>query len=158
MRVTPAAWLIAGLVVAATGGLLFSGWAWTRWVDMERVGPEAAARAFEAARAPRQGRPPLVTFGESGATVRREREERPPVRVSVLRVLFYQPAEERLVRAEVPMWFLKMKGPGARYALHGTGVDLDALGLTPADLERHGPGLVLDHAASSGEPLLVWTE
>jgi hypothetical protein len=158
MRVTPAAWLIAGLVVAATGGLLFSGWAFTRWVDLTRVEPGAAASAFEAARAPWQGRPPLVSFEENGAMVRHEGERNPPGRPRVLRALLYQPTEQRLVRAEVPMWFLKMKGPAARYALRGTGLDLDALGLTPADLERHGPGLVLDHVGPSGEPLLVWTE
>jgi hypothetical protein len=158
MRATPAAWLAAGLVVAAAGGLLFSGWAFTRWVDLTRVEPESASSAFEAARAPWQGRPALITIGPDGTVARQAPERAAHDRARTLRVLLYQPAEQRLVRAEVPMWFLRMKGPGARYALRGTGLDLEALGLTPADLADHGPGLVLDHVAPSGEPLLVWTE
>ena len=32
------------------------------------------------------------------------------------------------------------------------------LGVTPADLERHGPGVVLDETRANGDRLLVWTE
>jgi hypothetical protein len=30
--------------------------------------------------------------------------------------------------------------------------------LTAADLERHGPGLILDEASGNGDRLLVWTQ
>jgi hypothetical protein len=70
----------------------------------------------------------------------------------------YQPRIGRIVRADVPFWFLKLKGPAARLALRDTGVDLERLALTPADLERYGPRIVVDHLSGTGARLLVWTE
>ncbi len=70
----------------------------------------------------------------------------------------YQPHIGRIVRADVPFWFLKLKGPAARLALRDTGVDRDRLGITPADLERYGPWVVVDQATNSGARLLMWTE
>jgi hypothetical protein len=73
-------------------------------------------------------------------------------------VLAYQAGEQRLVAADVPFWFFRLKGPAAQYALSGTGLDLKRLGITAADLERHGPAVVIDHTRPNGDRLLVWTE
>jgi hypothetical protein len=75
-----------------------------------------------------------------------------------MRVLAYRRPEQRLVRADVPLWFLKLKGPAVQYALRGTGLDLERLGVTPADLERYGACVVLDETRANGDRLLVWTE
>ena len=61
-------------------------------------------------------------------------------------------------RARVAIWFLKLKGPAAQLVLRDTGLDLAALRLTAADLERAGPAIVLDRRSGSGDRLLVWTE
>jgi hypothetical protein len=78
--------------------------------------------------------------------------------VSVLRVLAYRIPEQRLVRAAVPFWFLKVKGPAVQYALRDTGLDLDRLGITASDLEQYGPAVVFDETRHNGDRLLVWTE
>ena len=62
------------------------------------------------------------------------------------------------MRADVPFWFLKTKGAALQDPLHGTGLDLERLGVTPADLERYGVCLVLDETRANGDRLLVWTE
>ena len=72
--------------------------------------------------------------------------------------LAYRVAEQRLVRADVPFWLLKAKGPAVQYSLRGTGVDLERLGVTPADLQRYGASVVLDESRENGDRLLVWTE
>lgn len=74
------------------------------------------------------------------------------------RVLVYQSAEERLVAADVPFWFFKLKGAAAQYAVRGTGLDLERLRITGADLERYEPSVVIDHVRPNGDRLLVWTE
>jgi hypothetical protein len=45
-----------------------------------------------------------------------------------------------------------------QYAVQGTGVDLDRLGVTAADIERHGPGPILDETRANGDRVLVWAE
>jgi len=64
----------------------------------------------------------------------------------------------RLVRADVPFWFLRVKGPALRYAVRDTSLDLDALNLTARDLEDAGASIVLDETRSNGDRLLVWTD
>jgi hypothetical protein len=77
---------------------------------------------------------------------------------SQLHALAYHASNRRLVRADVPFWFLKAKGPAVQYSLRGTGLDLQRLGVTPGDLQRYGPSFVLDETRTNGERLLVWTE
>lgn len=48
-----------------------------------------------------------------------------------------------MVSADVPLWFLRVKGPAAHVALRNTGLDLEQLGITPADVARYGPTIVL---------------
>jgi hypothetical protein len=96
------------------------------------------------------------------AAGRVRRRDRPSTREAAhptrLRALAHRAPERRLVRADVPFWFFKIKGPAAQYALRGTGLDMDRLGVTPADLERCGVCLVLDETRTNGDRLLVWTE
>jgi hypothetical protein len=80
------------------------------------------------------------------------------VRPTQLRVLAYRAPQQRLVHADVPFWFLKVKGPAVRYALRDTGLDLDRLDVSLADLERYGVCLILDETRANGDRLLVWTE
>jgi hypothetical protein len=58
----------------------------------------------------------------------------------------------------VPLWFLKLKGPAVQYLVRGTGLDLERLQITAADLERYDASVVIDHVRSNGDHLLVWTE
>jgi hypothetical protein len=65
---------------------------------------------------------------------------------------------ERLIRSEVPFWFFRMKAPAAQMLVRDSELDLSALGLTAADLQREGPTLILNETSSEGNRLLVWTE
>jgi hypothetical protein len=75
-----------------------------------------------------------------------------------LHALAYHVDGQRLVRADVPLWFFKVKGPALRYALRDTSLDLDAMNVTATDLENSGAGVVLDETRSTGNRLLVWTD
>lgn len=75
-----------------------------------------------------------------------------------LYALAYRTSERRLLHAEVPFWFLKVKGPAMQVSLRETGFDLERLGITAAELQRYGPSLVLDETSTNGDTLLVWTE
>lgn len=104
-------------------------------------------------------RVPLVEMDDTRRVIRRavaaEPSERPVAR---LRALVSRAADRRLVSVDSPFWFVKLKGPAAAFVLQDTGLDLDRLGLTPADLERAGPAIVFDHGSPDGSLLLMWTE
>jgi hypothetical protein len=142
-------------VIALAGLLGFGLWAW-RSVTIEQADPDLALSRFTAVRDIFAGSEPMLRVNVDGSVVRRSPPENPVAKLSHLHVLAYRNPE--LIRADVPFWFLKAKGPAIQYSLRGTGLDLKRLGVTAADLQRYGPCLVLDETRANGDRLLVWTE
>ena len=101
---------------------------------------------------------PLVERDASGTFLRRPTVTAPGPAPTALHALAYYVDGQRLVRADVPLWFAKVKGPALRYAVRDTRLDLDALDLTATDLEDAGAGVVLDETRANRDRLLVWTD
>jgi hypothetical protein len=139
------------------GVAVFGVLAW-RSVTVEQMDASGALNNFEDAKGRVPSTPPLVQRDASGNFVRHASEPATSHRATELHALAYYVEGQRLVRADVPLWFVKVKGPAVRYALRDTGFDLDALNLTATDLERAGARVILDETRSSGDRLLVWTE
>lgn len=151
--------VVLGLLIAAAAGLVAFGFLAARAVTVEEMPASQALQRFEAIRAAMGGREPLIGLDEAGNVVRRaEPPANPPRPVTRLGVLAYRAGDERLVTADVPLWFFRLKGPAAQYLVRGTGLDLERLQITAADLERFDPSVVIDHTRSNGDRLLVWTE
>jgi hypothetical protein len=113
-----------------------------RSVAVLQVDASGALNNFEEAKARVPSAPPLVQRDANGHFQRQASDSTGGRAPTQLHALAYYVEGQRLVRADVPLWFLKVKGPAVRYAMRDTGFDLDALNLTPSDLER----------------ALVWTE
>ena len=147
------------LLAGAVMGFAIFGVLAYRAVNVEDADAPEALRRFTAIRAALGAGDPLLTLDEDGNVVRRAipptRQPRP---VSRLAVLAYQANEQRLVSVDVPFWFFRLKGPAAQYLVRGTGLDLERLEITAADLTRYDPSVVIDHARPNGDRLLVWTE
>lgn len=153
-----ATYLIGALGLCALVGLTVFGLLAWRSVSVEETEPDQALGRFARIRDTFAGTEPILRVYADGRVVRRAApgiDAAPPNR---LYVLAYRQPERRLVRADVPFWFLRAKGPAVQYSLRGTGLDLKQLGVTPADLQRYGAALVLDETRSNGDRLLVWTE
>jgi hypothetical protein len=79
-----------------------------------------------------------------------------------LRVLAYDDNAGKLVRVSIPFWLLRMLPTHNLSFLNDEGIDVDIdsdhLRLTVDDLDRRGPGLLLDHKDRRGSQVLVWTE
>jgi hypothetical protein len=149
-------WIVAGVGVALLR-LSSSGIVIWRSVHVDQADAADARRRFEGVRHDFPSAP-LVVWDAGGRLTRNAPRAARGPRPSQLHVLLYRSREERLVRADVPLWFFKVKGPAMNYALRGTEFDLAALGLTAADLEEAGAGLVLDETRKNGDRLLAWTE
>jgi hypothetical protein len=149
---------IATLGVTALIGLAVFGTTLWRTVSIETLTSAQAHERFDAIRATFPLATPLVRRDESGRFVRTEasgRDASSPARR--LYVLAFHASTGRLVRADVPIWFIRIKGPAAALALRDTGFDLDVLGLTAADLARSGAGLVIDESRGE-DALMAWTQ
>lgn len=143
------------LAVLAVG----SGVYWmSRHVRSQEVALSTAEEAFARERTRFAGQEPLVVLEDNRAVVR----ETPPggarTPVGALHILAYDESEGRLVHVDVPGWLLRLL-PGRNISIDDIeGVSVIRDRLTIADLERHGPGLVLDTTTRDGSRVLVWTE
>ena len=153
---TTIARLLAWVALAGAGGIAIFGLLAWRSVAVEQADPDQALGRFTAVRDRFAGTEPMLRVDAAGHVTRRPPPADEIAAPRQLHVLAYRRPE--LVRADVPLWFLRAKGPALQYALRGTGVDLKRLGVTAADLQRYGPCLVLDEARANGDRLLVWTE
>ena len=88
--------------------------------------------------------------------MRTEESGREGRRPTTLSVAAYDASLRRLVTADVPIWFIRVKVPAAALALRGTDFDLAALGLAAEDLAGSGAGLVLDEQRGDRH-VLAWT-
>lgn len=147
--------VIGMLAAAAVGSTIFFVY---RHVHSQFTGIDDAQRQFEAARARLVGQQPLIELRDDEPVLHRDVSS-PRHDLRALHALAYDEAARKLVRVDVPIWLLRLV-PSAN-SIHFS--DLDDLDderahLTLEDLERHGPGLVLDARHGRTSRVLVWTE
>jgi hypothetical protein len=154
--------IVGVLAIAAVGGTAYF---FYRHVNASFTPPEDADTEFAQARARFAGQQPLIEIRKDDEPIlHREAAPRrgtagPPL-VS-LRVLAYDNRARKLVRISIPFWLLRLAPSGKKVSfLNDNGIDFDTdrVHLTLEDLERRGPGLVLDQADRRGSQVLVWTE
>jgi hypothetical protein len=73
-----------------------------------------------------------------------------------MRVLVYNSREGRLIHLDLPFWLLRL-APGSLNNASNN-FSFDSNHITVDDIERHGPGLILDARDSRDAQVLIWTE
>lgn len=165
--------LWAGLGVAVllviVGVALVGGAAWLVYqgssIEQSRPSAEQAKARFERARDRFGGQTPLVTIGSDGVprAVRRARPGDGSAAGAVetpesFHVMAWKPESNELTHVQLPFWLLRLGGAKGRLTMGGEMQELDRLGISVDDIERAGPGLLLDHVEQSGQRVLIWTE
>ena len=149
--------VIVGIAVIA-GGLY---WMY-RQMGVSTTTTQDPTPVFEEARAPFKGQQPYIEMSfdndEERAVVHHELEKPEKTTVNRLRVLVYDPDDNRLVRLQIPFWLVRLGGGNKHISLDAGNVHGVRLSITPDDLERRGPGLILDQQTRGGQRLLVWAE
>lgn len=124
----------------------------------EGTSRERAEAAFEAARRPFADQRPLLVMGDDhrpalapGADTRRN-----PGTVSGLHIVAWDADKGTLATVTVPLWLLAMKpGPIVFGDYVSDTWQTDSVRLDAKDLERYGPGVVLDLTAPDGQHVLI---
>jgi hypothetical protein len=161
-------WVIFGVLIciAIAGVALVGGTAYmvSRHVKTELVGRISAEEQFGRQRERFAGQQPLIELrGDSRdqqATVHRPAEDAHRADLQAIRVLVYDEHQGRLVHVDLPFWLVRLMPRGRLGAVGGVngGFSFDSDRITVDDLERHGPGLVLDFSDSRDAHVLIWTE
>jgi hypothetical protein len=99
----------------------------------------------------RHGRPAYAGSGPPAATATPQRLER-------MYVLAWDREDSRLVSLSIPFWVLRLKATPIQFSAYASGFDDNGVKLRPEDIERYGPGIILDTNTPSGERVLLWAQ
>jgi hypothetical protein len=152
--------IVGMLAAAAIGGTAFFIY---RHVNTEFTRTENADQQFREARARFAGQQPLIEIRKDDEPVlHREglRTSQSTAKLETLRVLAYDTDAGKLVHVSIPFWLLRLAPSRHMTFLSDSGIDFDSdrVHVTLDDLERRGPGLILDQADRRGSQVLVWAE
>jgi hypothetical protein len=151
--------VVGVLVLLAIVGLGSAAWLFMRGFETSQADAASATETFDDVRNRFAGTSPVLVIEDDRPTVARK----PPaqsngVRLTALRILVWDPEDERVARIELPFWLLRLKSGPIEIAADRDWMEETELGLTIEELERYGSTLVLDHQARDGARLIVWTE
>lgn len=123
--------------------------------------PEDAAREMEALRARFGDERPLIVVEEEGEA-KVDLEGRPRDHrdgLTALHVAAFDPGDGQLVRFSIPFWLMRLS-PEGKISIGGDVLENveGSERLTVQELERVGPGLLIDERKEDGGWVLVWTE
>jgi hypothetical protein len=154
--------IVCLVALAAVGGTAFFVY---RHVESKLTNEASAGQEFAAARARFEGQRPLIEIKRAGDEPVLHRDllrtdKMPDKPLESLHVLAYDEDAGKLVRVNIPFWLLRMFPSKNLSFLNDEGIDIDArrIRLTLDDIERRGPGLLLDQKDRRGSQVLVWTE
>lgn len=157
--------IVIFVVIVGAGIIATVGYVIYRQMDLQTVATESPEEEFKTARARFEGQVPFIELrgglDADEPVVHREQIGKVPVPLTGLRVLAWAPRDRKLVRFTLPLWMLRLGGGSHRIRLSGREASLNSdvsLNVTADELERRGPGLILDYTTPSGERVLVWAE
>ena len=153
-------WTIAAiasvvLVVAALGatGAYFA----LRHLDTRTATEAEAQRDGESIRSRYAGRAPLVEVVDAKTgDIRINRATAASARpVDTIHVLTWKAEDGQLLRTQVPLWLMRFSTVQLASTL---GIAPERFRLTVGDIQRYGPGIVLDYKAPHADRVLIWVE
>ena len=128
-----------------------------RGID-KRTGSESeAVQAIDAVKARFGSRPPLIELVDpQRADIRINRPgETSPTHVDTIHIVNWKRDTGELIRAEVPLWLMRFSSVNV---LSQLGIAAAKFRLTVKDIERYGPGIVVEYGSQGTSRVLVWVE
>lgn len=158
-------WVLAGVLVLfvfiAIGGLFAAISFFRNNVDITQdVTASAAVNEFDAIRAKFPGQQPLIQMIDQRPQLVAERASQAPAgaSLSTLHVIAFDENSGEMVRASVPFWLLRMKSGPIQLSAYTQGWDDRGVSFRVEDIEKHGPGIILDVTERTEGRVLIWAE
>jgi hypothetical protein len=158
-------WIIFGvcivLVFIGIGAVI----ATTAWVQQNLTVTETtestAQEEFDTVRARYSNRPPLLELRNGRPAYTGGAAPASPGTAATLEhlhVLVWDPDEGKLASFAIPFWLLRLKSGPIQFSSYASGMDDEGVHLSPEDIEKHGPGIILDTTSPKGERVLLWAQ
>jgi hypothetical protein len=158
-------WVLVGvffvLCVIAIGGIVFTTAFVRQNMTITDTSENDAAAEFDKVRAQFAGQKPLIQMVDGRPEYVPDRavrsaESRQPLKT--MHVLAWDDDEGKLVSFTLPMWLLRLKSGPIQLSAYSQGWDDRGVSFDVHDLERYGPGLLMDLEQAAEGKILIWVE
>jgi hypothetical protein len=156
--------IVVGIVifVVLVGAGLVGGFAYmvARQVKVQEMPAAAGQEQFDRLAARFAGQQAFIEMSadsDGESKVHHELETHDTGSVGSLHICAWSPRDRRLVSVDLPFWMMRLSA-NRPMELHAGSTGAVVLEVTPEQVDRRGPGLVLNHTRRGGERLLIWTE
>ena len=157
-------WIVLGvffvLFVLAAAGIIFTIAFFRQGMTVAAMNPTRATQEFDAVRARYPGQQPLIRVVDGRPEFMADRATQSGGAAAPLQsmhVMAWDDDEEQLVTFTIPFWLLRLKSGPIRINSFTQGWVDRGVSFRIEDLERAGPGIVLDATERDGR-VLIWTE
>ena len=136
----------------------------TAWFSQNlNVRPSTAENArmeFDKVRQQFGGKPPLLEYKDGRPHYVAGRTSAPASQqqLQTLHVLVWDPKDDELATVNIPWWVVRMKSGPIEFSSYTSGFDDEGINLRPDDIEKYGPGIILEIPAPSGARVLLWAQ
>ena len=155
VKVTVGIVIAIAVALAALAGT--AGYFVFRHMDRRASGEVEAIQAIEAVKTRFGSRPPLIEIADPRKIdVRINRPAEPSAaRVDTIHVINWKSETRELARADVPLWLMRFSSVNLASQL---GLAPAQFRLTVSDVQRYGPGILIDYGSPGEFRVLVWVE
>jgi hypothetical protein len=153
--------LVIFVVIVGAGVIGTFAYLMYRQVNVQTVSPATGEEEFTKVRARFAGQTPYIELSADDRgipKVHRELEKPQRTRLTSMHVLVWKGSDRKLIQFALPFWLMRLTSRGnIRIGSSHQDVSVE-LKVTAEDIERYGPGLLIDQKAPRGEQVLVWVE
>jgi hypothetical protein len=156
-------WVVVGiffvLVVLVIGGVTFTAMWFRQNMTISEVTASTAEQEFAAARARFAGQEPLIELVDDRPRFKADRvAQNNTTPLKSMNVMAWDDREGKLVTFSLPFWILRMKSGPIRLSAYQAGWNDRGVSFTVEELEKAGPGLVMDVTEGRGGRVLIWVD
>ena len=157
-------WIVLGvffvLFVLAAAGIIFTVAFFRQGMTVATMDAPRATQEFDAVRARYPGQQPLLRVVDGRPEFIADRATQTGAAAAPLQsmhVMAWDEDDEHLVTFTIPFWLLRLKSGPIRISAYSQGWDDRGFSLRIEDLERAGPGILLDTTERDGR-VLIWVD
>lgn len=121
---------------------------------------DSATQQFEEVRRRFPGQEPLIQLvdGRPQYAAARASQSTTSVTLSSIHVMAFDREEGQTVTFSLPFWLLRMKSGPIRISAYQQGWDDRGVSFRVEDIEKHGPGIIVDVTEPNEGRVLIWAQ
>lgn len=150
--------LLLLFVVAAGAIVLTVSW-FRQSMTVAESSEDQAVQQFDEVRNRFPGQQPLIQLVDDRPQIVPERASQSSTTpLSTLHVIAFDRDEGKIVSFALPFWVLRLKSGPIRISAYQQGWDDRGVSFRIEDIEKHGPGIIVDASKPGEGRVLIWAE